>query len=159
MALIPGATFQMGTDASEISRLQQVFSIKRGDLFSAEVPRHTVIIDPFYLDRHEVTNNQFKKFLDKNSQWRQDRIPPRYHNGNYLKHWNANSYPKEKANHPVTNVSWYAAVAYCQWEGKRLPTEAEWEYAARGGLPAKAFPWGDEPVDKKRANYLESGIG
>jgi formylglycine-generating enzyme required for sulfatase activity len=159
MVLIPGATFQMGTDPSEVAYLQQVFGIKRAELFSAELPRHIVTVDSFYLDRYEATNSQFKKFLDKNPQWRQDRIPSRYHNGNYLKHWSGNHYPKEKANHPVTNVSWYAAVAYCQGEGKRLPTEAEWEYAARGGLPGKAFPWGDEPVDKTRANYVGSSIG
>jgi len=156
--LIRGATFKMGTDTSEIAHLQQVFGIERADLFSAEVPRHIVIMDSFYLDRYEVTNAQFKKFIEKNPRWRQDRIPARYHNGNYLSHWNSNSYPKEKANHPVANVSWYAAVAYCQWAGKRLPTEAEWEYAARGGLVGKTFPWGDEPVDKSRVNYGGSGI-
>jgi formylglycine-generating enzyme len=159
MALINGATFEMGTEASGIPRLQQVFGIKRADLFSAEVPRHAVTIDSFYLDRYEVTNGRFKKFLDRNPQWRRDRIPARYHNGNYLKHWDGDSYPKGKADHPVAEVSWYAAVAYCRWAGKRLPTEAEWEYAARGGLSGKAFPWGDEPVDKTRANYVGSGIG
>ena len=121
MVLIPGATFKMGIDTSEIAHLQQVFAIERADLFSAEVPRHTVTIDSFYLDRYEVTNAQFKKFLEKNPQWRQDRIPERYHNGNYLRHWNGNSYSKEKALHPVTNVSWYAVAAYCQWAGKRQP--------------------------------------
>ena len=159
MVLIPGAAFQMGTDASEIPHLQQVFGIKRADLFAAEVPRHTVTVDSFYLDRYEVTNVQFKKFLDENPQWRHERIPARYHNGNYLKHWNGNSYPAEKADHPVTNISWYAAVAYCQWAGKRLPTEAQWEYAARGGLSGRAFPWGDEQVDKTRANYAGSNLG
>jgi formylglycine-generating enzyme len=159
MALIPGGTFEMGIDATEITHLQQIFSIEGADLFSPEVPRHAVTIDSFYLDKCEVANAQFKKFLDNNPQWRQDRIPTRYHNGNYLKHWNGSSYPKGKANHPVTNVSWYAAVAYCQWAGKHLPTEAEWEYAARGGLTGKAFPWGDEPADKTRANYEGSGIG
>ncbi len=159
MSLIPGATFQMGTEPSEIAHLQQVFEIKRADLFSAEVPRHMITLDSFYLDIHEITNSQFKKFLDKNPHWRQHSIPKRYHNGNYLKHWNGNNYPKEKASHPVTNVSWYAAVAYCQYAGKRLPTEAEWEYAARGALLGKAFPWGDERVDKTRANYIGSNIG
>lgn len=159
VVLISGATCEMGTDPSEIAHLQQTFGIKQADLFSAEVPRHNVTIDSFYLDRREVTNARFKKFLDRNPQWRKDRIPARYHNGNYLKHWNGNSHPKEKAKHPVTNVSWYAAVAYCQWVDKRLPTEAEWEYAARGGLVGKAFPWGDEPVNKSRANYSGGGVG
>jgi formylglycine-generating enzyme len=159
MALVPGATFQRGTDPSEIPRLQQVFGIKRAELFSGEVPAHTVTVSPFYIDRHEVTNALYKKFLDRNPQWRRGRIQSRYHNGNYLKHWDVDTYPKGKADHPVTNVGWYSAVAFCRWAGKRLPTEAEWEHAARGGLKGKAFPWGDEPADKTRANYLGSGIG
>ena len=159
MVLISGATFQMGTDLSDIARLQQLFGVRRGDIFYAEVPQHTVTIDSFYLDKYEVTNAQFKKFLEKSPQWRPDRIPGHYHNGDYLKHWNGNDYPKGKADHPVVNVSWYTSVAYCQWMGKRLPTEAEWEYAARGRLTGKAFPWGDQPVDNGRANYVGSGIG
>ena len=159
MVLIHGATFQMGTDRSDIPELQRAFGIQRAELFADEVPRHTVTIHSFFLDKHEVTNAQFKEFLERNPSWRHDRIPARYHNGNYIKHWSGNDYPKGKANHPAVNVSWYAAVAYCQWTGKRLPTEAEWEFAARGGLRAKTFPWGDEPVDKTRANYGESGFG
>jgi len=159
MALIPGATFEMGTAPSEITRLQQAYRINRADVFSAEAPRHTVTIDSFYIDKYEVTNEQFKRFIDKNSAWRKEMIPNSYHNGSYLKGWDKDMYPPGKANYPATYVSWYAAVAFCQCAGKRLPTEAEWEYAARGGLSGKEFPWGDEPATKARANIGESGMG
>lgn len=159
MSLVRGAMFRMGTDPSDVPRLQQVFGIKRAEIFAEEAPQHTVTLSPFYMDRYEVTNALFKKFLDRNPRWRRSNIEARLHNGNYLKHWDGDDYPKDKAEHPVTNVSWYAAVAYCRWAGKRLPTEAEWEYAARGGLSDKSFPWGDAPADPALANYGASGIG
>jgi formylglycine-generating enzyme required for sulfatase activity len=158
MAMIPGATVQMGIDAPEIARFQKLFEIKEARFFEPEVPKHTVTIDSFYMDRHLVTNSQFRKFIEESLFWQPDRIPSRLHNGNYLRHWEANDIPLKRANHPVVNVSWYAAVAYCQGVGKRLPTEAEWEHAARGKLNG-LFPWGDEPVDKGRANYSDSSIG
>jgi formylglycine-generating enzyme required for sulfatase activity len=160
MVLIPGATFEMGTNAAEIPKLMEVFKMKRAEMFAEETPRHRVKIDSFYLDKTEVTNADFKKFLDKNPAWRKDKIPAELHNGKYLQFWEGNKfYLKAQANHPVVFVSWYAAVAFCQSQGKRLPTEAEWEYAARGGLADKAFPWGDEPADKTRANFDQSAIG
>lgn len=158
-ALIPGGTFEMGTDAADLVRLQQVFGIKRAEVFSSEVPRHTVTLSPFYIDRREVTNAQFKKFLDRHPAWRPGNVAARLHNGNYLKHWKDGAYPEGRADHPVVNVSWYAAVSYCRWAGGRLPTEAEWEFAARGGLVGRAFPWGDEMPDETRANFSASGVG
>lgn len=159
MVRIPGGTFLMGTDASVVADLLTKFNVRRTEIFADEVPRHSVTIGPFYLDRYEVTNTQFKKFIDKHPQWQKAKIASNLHNGKYLQNWLGNDFPKGKENYPIVFVSWYAAVAYCQAQGKRLPTEAEWEFAARGRLSDKAFPWGDESADKTRANYGASGFG
>ena len=140
MMLIPAGEFQMGSNES-----------------SDEQPVHTIYVDAFYMDKYEVTNAQYKKFVDANPQWQKDHIPAKYHTGSYLTgsylyNWNGNDYPLGKGDHPVTYVSWYAAMAYAQWAGKRLPTEAEWEKAARGGLVGKMFPWGDI-IDATKANF------
>jgi sulfatase modifying factor 1 len=159
MALIPGATFQMGRDASETPALMRKYGITRAEVFAEEAPKHAVTIGAFYLDRTEVTNRQFKAFVEANPEWHKDRILAAYHNGKYLQHWKGAEFPAGQTEHPAVFVSWYAAAAYCQAQGKRLPTEAEWEYAARGGLEGREFPWGDELPDKTRANFFESGIG
>ena len=138
MVLIPAGEFQMGSKDPE------------GD--NDEQSVHTVYIDAFYVDKYEVTNAQYKKFVDANPRWQKDRIDRWFYDGGYLRHWNENDYPSGKANHPVVYVSWYAAVAYAQWAGKRLPTEAEWEYTARGGLAGKAYPW-EGGIDSSKANY------
>ncbi|HSA92130.1 MAG TPA: formylglycine-generating enzyme family protein [Terriglobales bacterium] len=158
MVRIPGATFQMGIEAANIPALQKIFGINTARLFQDEVPKHQVTLDDFHLDRHLVTNAQFKTFTDANPQWRPDRIPRELDNRNYLKHWQDPATLTTRADHPVVNVNWYAAVAYCRWVGKRLPTEAEWQHAARGGLNA-LFPWGDQPPDATRANFSATGLG
>lgn len=135
MVLIPAGEFQMGSDEN-----------------TDEKPVHTIYTDAFYMDKYEVTNAQYKTFLNANPQWQKGRISVIYHDGDYLKHWNGNNYPAGKGDHPVPYVSWYAAMAYARWAGKRLPTEAEWEKAARGGLVGKKYPWGDY-IDSTKANY------
>ena len=129
MVRIPAGSFEMGSTTEDADEDEQ--------------PVHIVYLDTFYMDEYEVTNAQFKVFVDANPHWQQDNIEDGFHNGDYLEHWDGNTYPSGKANHPVTDVSWYAAMAYAKWAGKRLPTEAEWEYAARGGLAGKDYPWGD----------------
>ena len=138
MVLIPAGDFQMGSNDSEAD--------------DDEKPVHTVYVDAFYMDKYEVTNAQFKAFVDANPQWQKDNIPIKYHFGGYLMDWRGNSYPSGKSNHPVVYVSWYAAMAYAQWAGKRLPTEAEWEKAARGGLEGQQYPWGNT-ISSSLANY------
>ena len=144
MVPIPAGELQMGSNDPEANYDEQ--------------PVHTVYIDAFYMDKYEVTNAQYKKFIDAKPEWQKDHIDKAFHNGNYLEDWNGNDYPSGYANHPVRFVSWYAAMAYAQWAEKRLPTQAEWEYAARGGLVGKKYPWGDT-MDIDKANYRDAVDG
>ena len=144
MVLIPAGEFQMGSNDTEAD--------------NDERPVRTVYVDAFYMDKTEVTNAEYQKFVLENPFWQKGLLNIRFHNGAYLSHWDGNNYPSGKGDHPVTRVSWYAAVAYAQWAGKRLPTEAEWERAARGGLIGKKYPHGNTltPAD---ANYREDTRG
>ena len=138
MALIPTGDFQMGSHDEKA--------------YEDEKPVHTVYLDAFHIDKYPVTNTQYKDFVDANPQWHKHHIRKEYHNGGYLRHWKDSNYPRGEADHPVVNVSWYAAMAYAKWVGKRLPTEAEWEKAARGGIEGKKYPGGDT-IDPTQANY------
>ncbi len=141
MVLIPAGDFQMGCDDF--------------DSYKTEKPIHSVYLDSFYMDKYPVTNEEYKEFLDANPQWHKPAkwyqrgkesigsILRQYHDGDYLHSWKWENFPLMKDDHPVTWVSWFAAMAYAQWRGKRLPTEAEWEKAARGGLVGKKYPWGE----------------
>ncbi len=136
MVRIPAGEFEMGSHTGK----------------NNERPVHTVYLDAFYMDVYEVTNAQYKTFVDANPEWQKENIAEEFHDGVYLRLWDGNNYPEGEANHPVIYVSWYAAMAYAKWAGKRLPTEAEWEKAARGGLIGKAYPSGDT-IDPTQANY------
>ena len=138
MVSIPAGEFEMGSNDPEAGNDEQ--------------PVHTVSVDAFYMDKYEVTNLEYQQFVLANPRWGKDRIEKRFHNGHYLNHWNGDNYPGGKSDHPVVYVSWYAAMAYAGWAEKRLPTEAEWEYAARGGLAGKKYPNGDV-IDAGKANF------
>jgi formylglycine-generating enzyme required for sulfatase activity len=143
LVLIPGGEFMMGSPDGE----------GRND----EHPQHRVRVDSFYLGKYEVTNAQWKRFVEANPEWRQDGAKAKElanEGDGYLAHWNGDAPPAGEENHPVVYVSWYAAVAYCEWAGLRLPTEAEWEYAAQGG---RGYEYGTATgkLSKELANYLE----
>jgi len=126
MHLIPAGEFQMGAPFDESH--------------SNEHPIHTVYLDAFYINEYEVTNSQYKRFLDETGY----SAPVFWNDFNF-----------NKPNHPVVGVSWYDAMAYAKWAGKRLPTEAEWEKAARGGLVGKKYPWGDEDPNGTQCNFAD----
>ena len=161
---IPGGTFQMG-DSSNSG-------------YSDEKPVHTVNISAFKLSKYEVTNGQFCEYLNAALAAGQITLynsvvyakSDTSHSQPYFETTAASSYShigyltgsksfdvlakngRNMANDPVVKVSWYGAEAFCDYYGYRLPTEAEWECAARGGLSGKRFPWGDT-ITHSRANY------
>ena len=188
MVLIPGGVFEMGGDNEQA--------------MPDEFPKHRVRVDSFYMDATEVTNAQFKKFVDatgyittaeRKPDWEELKkaLPPgtpkppdsvlvaaslvfKQTDGSvrlddYTQWWEwvpgadwkhpqgQGSDIMGKENYPVVHISWYDAMAYCQWAGKRLPTEAEWEYAARGGLTNHIYPWGNEHINagRPKANTWE----
>ena len=118
------------------------------DEFGDLVPGKPVkVSDTLYMDTTEVTVGQFKKFLKSSGYKTQEPID-----------WKAVYKYSSTDKHPMILVSWYGATAYAKWAGKRLPTEAEWEFAARGGLKNKKYSWGDDKaVARDYANY--DGIG
>jgi formylglycine-generating enzyme required for sulfatase activity len=162
MVLIPAGEFEMGTSDAQIQQLLREHPNWEASWFDAEKPVHTVYLDAFYIDKYEVTNAQYAEFLNA-SRENVDAVGHRLLNidsefcliekmGNLYK-------PKaECENHPVVCVSWYGAAAFAQFYGKRLPTEAEWEKAARGGLVGKRYPWGDI-IPNNDANYKISPVG
>lgn len=125
----------------------------------AEVPPDGMVLvpagnglDAFYMDKFEVTNAQFKKFLDGNPLWQKDKALISLVGDSYLTGWKGNMYPKGRADYPVCGMSWFAAKAYAEWVGRDLPTQAQWERAARGNLEEKKFPWGNRSPEN-RANF------
>lgn len=142
MVLIPAGDFIMGTDkVDEEQKHLKIGTVK--PLFKDQHPRHTVHLDAYYIDKYEVTNAEYKRFVDATQY---DVFPAHWVNGTYI--------PGEE-NLPVTNVMWAEALAYALWAGKSLPTEAQWEKAARG-TDGRLYPWGDE-YEKGVANIGVDG--
>jgi len=127
MVEIPESHFNMG---------------KEDNILSDDTPRHRVYLDTYWIDQTDVTNEMFAKCVQAGQcafDIQHAATDIHFSNPDYAKH-------------PVVYVTWYQAVAYCQWAGRRLPSEAEWEKAARG-KDGRSFPWGKEPVDSRLANY------
>jgi sulfatase modifying factor 1 len=156
--LIPAATYMMGTDSSELAAIMEDVGVTRIDMLLPESPAREVRLQSFYLDRTDVTNAEFYEFVSDRPEWGRRGTDPALHNGRYLEHWRDNKPRDRDLARPVVFVTWYAAVAYCDWRGKRLPTEAEWEYAAGGGDRDRRYPWGSQPPTNDRVSWGDDGI-
>ncbi len=106
-----------------------IFIMGRNDGDEYERPAHQILVKPFYIDRTEVTNEQYKQFIAATAH-------------SSPSHWNNGFFSPTDAKKPIVNVSWSDANAYAKWFGKRLPTEEEWEYVARG-TDGRRYPWGN----------------
>ncbi|RME04811.1 MAG: hypothetical protein D6805_01705 [Planctomycetota bacterium] len=128
-----------------------ILGYRKGSMFWRPESRQK--LPQYLMDKMAVTYAQYQRFLLANPEWRKGRKKAvEFADANYLKDWNGIDYPEHKGKHPVVYVSWFAARAYAKWAKRRLPTELEWEKAARG-TDGRIYPWGNEPPTKQRANY------
>ncbi|MFQ5646879.1 MAG: formylglycine-generating enzyme family protein [bacterium] len=161
MVFVPAGWFYMGSKNEEIKLAMEIFRNDEGmpaveSWFSDESPQHKVYLDAFYIDKYEVSNQEYKQFVNAGG----------YKNKNFWTEEGWNWLQEKKATEPdcwsyddfnrpeqpVVCVSWYEAGAYARWAGKRLPSEAEWEKAARGD-DHRIFPWGNK-APKRDSLYL-----
>jgi formylglycine-generating enzyme required for sulfatase activity len=156
MVYVPAGEFEMGNDNDGVKYARQLCNeyykdhIARGiciwERFEDELPAHTVALDGFWIDRTEVTNAEYRRCVEAGA------CNPPAEKGSHTRdrYYDDSAYD----DYPVIYVDWYQAADYCAWAGGRLPTEAEWEYTARGS-EGRMFPWGDA-FDGTRLNYCDA---
>jgi formylglycine-generating enzyme required for sulfatase activity len=142
MVLIPAGEFTMGSDEQDTDKTALNYGIVK-PWFEDEHPARKINLPAYYIDKYEVTNQQYAAFLKA-----ANYHPPR--------HWNNGQYPTGQDQLPINGVTWDDANSYCTWAGKAIPTEAQWEKAARG-TDGRIYPWGNE-FDPKKAN-IGGGYG
>jgi formylglycine-generating enzyme required for sulfatase activity len=142
MVLIPAGEFIMGTNKVDTeNKHQQIGTVK--PLYVDQRPERRVYLDAYYIDQYEVTNRQYKRFID-------ETLYP-----DLPSQWVGGQIPDGLEDHPVTDITWSEAWSYAAWAGKLLPTEAQWEKAARG-TDGRLYPWGNE-YEKGMANVGVDG--
>ncbi len=130
MVMVSGGEFQMGSDSVEAAK--------------DEKPVHTVFVATFFMDTHEVTVGEYKQFVEAT--------------GHREPEWGEIAPYAPTDQHPIVLVSWHDAMAYATWAGKRLPTEAEWEKASRGGSVARTYPWGNLTPTGNQCNFADKNL-
>jgi formylglycine-generating enzyme required for sulfatase activity len=170
MVFVPSGSFFMGSNDGQLNNAMEdcmkMYSEKdcQRYLYNHEKPMHLVTLDKFWIDKTEVTNAQFCKFLNEcgnkaenGTFWYEPAAGSRGIKYGFIDEIEGKFIPQNGfEDFPVIEVSWYGAVAYCKWIGVRLPTEAEWEYAARGPN-AYIYPWGND-FNGKCVNYRDSSF-
>ncbi|HQU31220.1 MAG: formylglycine-generating enzyme family protein [Planctomycetia bacterium] len=160
MILIAEGLFFMGSTKQDITNLLELDHNIEAERLENEIPQHKVYLNAYLIDKYPVTNAQYKKFIESGGYmqktfWSDDgwqyivQTKP-------LENNELDGAFHDQADCPVVNISWYEAEAFASWAGKRLPTEAEWEKAARG-TDGRIYPWGNE-FDKTRLNCAEAKI-
>ena len=137
MAQIPAGKFWMGRAYSMFLDSADLLPRDKMD----DRPANNIYLDAFSIDKYEVTNADYARFVDATG-----ARPPW--------HWPQGKIPNGEERFPVFNVNWFEATDFCKWAGKRLPTEAEWEKAARGGLDRNHYSWGDAEIDRGEERLL-----
>jgi len=141
MVYIQAGEFTMGTSRQQAEFIGKKFGNWQPSWFDREMPQRMVHLDGYWIDKYPVTNAEYKAFVDATGH------PVPYRSAPLARPYNwdrsTKSYPQAKADHPVVLVDWHDACAFAKWAGKRLPTEAEWEKAARG-TDGRIWPWGNE---------------
>ena len=142
MVYVPAGEFLMGTTDEDMEDFKELFPLRDPVRYDNERPQRSVFVDAFYIDKFEVTNQQYKQFLAETG----------YEPKHYLDYE-----PHNAPNFPAAVLKWEDAAAYAKWAGKRLPTEAEWEKAARG-TDGRHWPWGNEWDDTKLSGNDGTGL-
>ena len=163
MVYVPAGEFTMGSSEADIDAILAACSDCQRDWFEDEQPQHTVYLDAFWIDKYEVTNAQYARFLNalgghQNKCEGQDCIETKNEDDNSHILLQGGQYVVESGyeDHPMILVNWYGAKTYCEWAGARLPTEAEWEKAARG-TDGRVYPWGNSKPNCNKVQYSDCG--
>ncbi len=155
MVYVPAGKFLRGNHQKILMEVLPRLGVPQDkiNIFFDESPEELIYLDGFWIDRYAITNRQYALFLEETGALHECKNEAeRYRCSRIIKHGN-----HKGAEFPIHNITWFEAERYCRWAGKTLPTEAQWEKAARGGVDNRMFPWGNQ-LDFQRMNTIETSL-